>query len=141
MLAWLRMAAVSAHYAGDTPAAADCLSRTEQVYDELSVEQPVDYERARLDFARADITRAADPDRAEVLFDSVIERAQAANWLALAINALHQSAAMAVHRSTEDPAQTELARRRIDAGLRLDPEHPGFQSLAEDLDGVSFDDD
>jgi len=130
----LRMAAVSAHFAGDDPAAQDALTRAESVYDRLSADRPVDFERARLDFARADIVRRDDADRAEVILDSVIERAQTAQWLPLAVNALYLSACIALDREDDRDRHRALAERRIADGLRLDPDHGGFVQLRGELD-------
>ncbi|WFN92700.1 hypothetical protein [Gordonia sihwensis] len=127
----LRSAALAAHFGGDDATAVSLLERAERVYDELSVDGPVDFERTRLDLARADILRSTDPERAESLLQSVVERSSAANWLPLALSGLNLQALMAVEAGGDDGRAR--AWDLVLEGLRLDPEHPGLNQLAFEL--------
>ncbi|MGB3698259.1 MAG: hypothetical protein WBA05_12585 [Gordonia sp. (in: high G+C Gram-positive bacteria)] len=127
----LRSAGLAAYFGGDAEAAASYLDRAARVYDEISVDAPVDFERARLDLARADVMRADRPARARALLDSVIERARAADWTLVTLSALQISALIAWSTGTDEGR--EEAVRLVDEGLHLDPEHPGLNRLAFDL--------
>ncbi|EGD54868.1 hypothetical protein [Gordonia neofelifaecis] len=126
-----RSAALAAHFGGDDGTAQGFLDRADRVYDELSVEGPVDFERTRLELARADILRTSAPEEAVTLLRSVVERSRAADWLPLAVNGLNLQALIALE--TGDDAGRARAWELIGEGLRLDPEHPGLNQLAFEL--------
>ena len=125
----LRTAALTAHFAGESGRSFDYLGRAEHLYEELATSAPVDFERARLEFARADIIRDREPERAESLLGDVAGRARAANWIGLLIPVLHLSAMHAIE--SEKPEQ---ARDLLNEALRHAPDHPALTGLLAELD-------
>lgn len=133
-----RTAAVAAHYGGDQPAAQAYLERADQLYASLgSDDGAIEYKRARLDLSRADVIRNDHPARASELLRDVVERGRVANWIDVAVSGLHLSALVAMQ--SEDREGREQARRFVDDGLLLDPEHPGLHDLDEFLREGDFD--
>lgn len=125
----LRTAALTAHFAGDDDRALECLARAEHAYEELATAAPVDFERIRLDFARADIIRGRDPERGEALLLDVADRARAANWIGLLVPILHLHAMHAA-----DSGRQERARELVAEALRHAPDHPALLGLLDELD-------
>lgn len=125
----LRTAALTAHFAGDDDRSSAYLGRADHLYEELATSAPVDFERARLDFARADIIRDREPETAESLLRDVAGRARAANWIGLLIPILHLSAMHAIENEKPD-----TARELLTEALRHAPEHPALTGLMAELD-------
>ncbi|MCF8608803.1 soluble NSF attachment family protein [Gordonia sp. HY285] len=125
----LRTAALTAFFAGDHDRALAYLAHAEHTYEEIATSAPVDFERARLDFARADIIREREPERAETLLRDVAGRARAANWIGLLVPVLHLSAMHAVETD-----QQARARELVVEALRHAPDHPALLGLLAELD-------
>ncbi len=124
----LRTAALTAHYSGDQPAALSALDQAGDLYDRLSAQGSVGFERGRLQLVRADIVQRDDPAESKALLDDLAGQARAAGWTPLLTAALYTSARQAV-----DEGDDATARRCVAEGLRVDPEHPGLTDLDEYL--------
>ncbi|MDR2279582.1 MAG: hypothetical protein LBE07_01870 [Gordonia sp. (in: high G+C Gram-positive bacteria)] len=125
----LRTAALTAYFAGDHDGADAYLARADQAYEELATGAPVDFERARLDFARADIVRVSDPERSTALLRDVAARSRAANWIGLLVPVLHLSATIAA-----DDGHTADALALVQEALRHAPDHPALLDLLSELE-------
>ncbi|MFT4085540.1 MAG: hypothetical protein QM658_00035 [Gordonia sp. (in: high G+C Gram-positive bacteria)] len=123
----LRNAGLTAHFGELDVDPLSYLDRADELLSEPAG-GPLDFERARLDLARADIIRETDPVSAAPLFASVAERARAANWVPLLLVSLQLGAEAEIVAGSP-----ERARALVAEGLSIDPDHPGLRNVSEEL--------